>query len=286
MPTHVLIRAALVTTALLVACGDDGPAGPGGAAGSGGGSTFPSVTSLTEPGPFVTQNPQGDAEGPNCTVHRPAILGENGLKHPVIIWGMGTGGFNLYQPAFDLWASNGFIVVGGLLGNGQGSGEEMLGCLDYICRQYAPNVDCRAGASGHSQGGGGALMAGRDPRVIVTAPVQPYIQQGFGGYDQASIDQQVGPMLLLSGTADNIATPSGNQQPVFDRTNVPVFWANKVGEDHVSVGTDGLISYRSEILAWFRIHLMDDDTFRPMFYGANCELCGDSTWMVKRDGIQ
>jgi hypothetical protein len=155
-----------------------------------------------------------------------------------------------------------------------------------VCEHYAPNVDCRAGASGHSQGGGGAIMAGQDPRVIVTAPVEPYIMQGFGGYDQASIDKQVGPMLLLSGTADNIAVPSVNQQPVFDGTNVPVFWANKVGEDHISVGTDGLISFRSEILAWFRIHLMGDDTFRPMFYGPDFELSGDTTWMIQRKGIQ
>jgi hypothetical protein len=237
-------------------------------------------------GPFATKNPNGDPEGPDCTVHRPATLGENGLKHPVIVWGMGTGGFNFYQPAFELWASNGFIVVAGLLGNGQGSGQEMLGCLTYICEHYAPNVDCRAGTTGHSQGGGGAIMAGQDPRVIVTAPVEPYIQQGFGGFDTASINKQVGPMLLMSGTLDNIAVPAMHQQPVFDTTNVPVFWANSVGEDHVSVGTDGLISFRSIILAWFRIHLMGDNTFRPMFYGPSCDLCGDTTWMVQRKGIQ
>lgn len=317
--TVLAVLAVLALSSVLCACGDDGrevaggvggtggtggDAGIGGVGGTGGtggdagtgavsgtggtgGTGFPSVTSVTMPGPFATKNPNGDAEGPGCTVHRPATLGEGGLKHPVIVWGMGTGGFNFYQPAFELWASHGFIVVGDIQGNGQGDGVEMLGCLDHVCATYAPHVDCRAGTTGHSQGGGGAIMAGRDPRVVVTAPVQPYIQQGFGGFDQASIDQQTGPMLLLSGTLDNIATPAVHQQPVFDGTNVPVLWANRVGEDHVSVGTDGLESYRSEILAWFRIHLLGDDTFRPMFYGASCELCSDTTnWMVQRKGVQ
>jgi hypothetical protein len=218
-------------------------------------------------------------------VHRPATLGENGLRHPVIIWGMGTGGFNTYQGAFDLWASNGFIVAAALLGDGQGDGAEMIACLDYVCEHYAPDVDCRAGASGHSQGGGGAIMAGRDPRVITTAPVQPYIAQGFGGFDQASITAQVGPMLLLSGGADVIAVPADHQEPVFTTTNVPVFWGTLIEGDHVTTGIDGIASYREVVLAWWRIQLMGDDTFRDMFYGPDCGLCTDDAWIVMRDGI-
>jgi hypothetical protein len=282
------------------ASGNDGASGTSGNAANDGGSTldgsdpnhqrdagpqFPAVTDLSAKGPFETTGANGTAEGPNCSVHRPATLGEGGLRHPVIIWGMGTGGFNLYQPAFELWASHGFVVAAGLLGNGQGSGVEMLGCLDYVCEHYAPHVDCRAGASGHSQGGGGAIMAAQDPRVITTAPVQPYIQQGFGGFDQASIPKQTGPMLLLSGTLDTVAAPDTNQKPVFDGTNVPVFWGSSVGTDHVAPGTDGLIAYREAMLAWFRIQLMGDDSFRGMFYGASCTLCSDSKWKVMRKGL-
>jgi hypothetical protein len=219
-------------------------------------------------------------------VHRPATLGEGGVRHPVVIWGMGTGGFNTYQESFDRWASHGFIVAAALLGDGQGDGVEMLACLDYVCEQYAANVDCRAGATGHSQGGGGALMAGQDARVITTAPVQPYVQQDFGGFDQASFTRQVGPMLLLSGTDDVLATPADHQQPVFDATNVPVVWANLVGGDHVITGIDGAASYRDVQLAWFRLQLMDDEDFRGMFYGPDCELCRDSAWQVQRKGVQ
>ncbi len=253
---------------------------------SGGSTGFPPISDSTKNGPFPTNNPRGEAGGPNCSIHRPATLGENGLRHPVIIWGMGTGGFNTYQAAFDLWASNGFIVAAALQGDGQGSGVEMLGCLDYVCTEYAPNIDCsRVGASGHSQGGGGALMVGQDPRLLATAPVQPYIGQGFGGFDQASLTKQVGPMLLLSGTADTIAAPAQHQQPVFETTNVPVFWANLVRGDHVAEGFNGIAGYRVMVLEWFALHLMGDKAFRARFYGPSCTYCSDTKWMVQREGI-
>jgi hypothetical protein len=245
---------------------------------------FPPTGAPGEPGPFATQGSMGSAEGPSCVIHRPAKLGEAGRRHPVILWGMGTGGFNTYAPSFELWASNGFVVAAALLGNGQGDGSEMLACLDYVCETYGADLDCeRTGATGHSQGGGGAIMTGRDARVIATAPIQPYTQQGFGGFDRASIEQQHGPMLLLSGTNDTIAAPAANQQPVFDRVNQPVVWANLIGGDHVVTGVDGAASYREIVLAWFRLQLMDDDAFRPTFYDS-CTLCSDPAWMVqKRD---
>ena len=224
---------------------------------------------------------------PDLTVLRPATLGEKGLRHPVIIWGMGTGGFNTYQAAFDLWASHGFVVAAALQGNGQGSGAEMLGCLEFVCSEYAPNIDCtRVGASGHSQGGGGAIMTGQDKRVISTAPVQPYIQQGFGGFDQASIPKQTGAMLLLSGTADTIAVPAQNQQPVFETTNVPVFWGNLVDGNHVTEGINGIAGYRAIVLEWFGLQLMGDATQRSKFFGSNCTYCGDNKWMVQRKDIK
>ena len=38
--------------------------------------------------------------------------------------------------------------------------------------------------------------------------------------------------------------------------------------------------------AWFRLHLMGDESARGLFYGASCGLCGDATWTVQRKGIQ
>jgi hypothetical protein len=275
------------STAGAIAAAGNAAAGTGGASGSTA-SLFPVVKDLSMNGPFAfTQQ----AEGPDCTIWRPTNLGEGGVRHPVIIWGNGTGGpIFVYAAAFEYWASHGFIVAGANVSDGQGDGVEMLACLDYLHQQdvtdgspYKGKVDRNhTGASGHSQGGGGALMAGRDPRLTATAPLMPYIAQGFGGFDRASISDQKGAMLLLSGTADTIAPPAMHQQPVFEMTNVPVVWANLMGGDHVAVSLNGLETYREIMLAWYRLQLMGDESFRDRFYGAKCGVCMDGMWSVQR----
>jgi hypothetical protein len=37
--------------------------------------------------------------------------------------------------------------------------------------------------------------------------------------------------------------------------------------------------------AWFRLHLMCDESARPLFYGASCTLCSDAKWTVQRKSI-
>ena len=218
------------------------------------------------------------AEGPSCTVFRPATLGAGGVRHPVIVWGNGTTAVvALYKGAFELWAANGFIVAAANASNGQGSGKPLVDCLDYVLAHYKEHACARAAATGHSQGGGGALMAGRDPRVLVTAPLQPYIQQGYGGFDQASITKQTGPMLLLSGEKDDNAVPAVHQKPVFEKTNVPVVWATLLGGDHYSPAIGGVADYRDVMLAWFRLHLMGDASQKMMFE--------PSKWSVQKKGL-
>jgi hypothetical protein len=253
---------------------------------------FPAVSDFSKVGPFTVA--PAETAGPACTIVRPATLGENGVKHPVIAWGNGTGGFPaVYNWILSHWASHGFIVAAANT-NSAGTGNEMVACLDWVEQQnavagspYAGKVAIgRAGASGHSQGGGGTLMAGRDPRILATAPVMPYIQQGFGGFDQASIKQQKGNMLLLSALGDTIAAPAQNQEPVFSDTNVPVFWGTLASGNHVTFSLGGNPGYLAPTTAWFRLHLMCDDSAKPMFYGPTCTVCADTTnWTVQRKGL-
>jgi hypothetical protein len=253
---------------------------------------FPAVSDFSKAGPYPAA--PAEAAGANCTIFRPTTLGENGVKHPVIAWGNGTGGLvGVYTWILSHWASHGFIIAAANTGSA-GTGNEMIGCLDWVEQQnsvtgsiYQGKVAMsRAGASGHSQGGGGTLMAGRDARILATAPVMPYIQQGFGGFDQASITQQKGIMLLLSALGDTIASPAQNQAPVFMTTNVPVFWGTLASGNHVTFSLGGNPGYLAPTTAWFRLHLMCDDSARPMFYGTSCTLCSDSmNWTVQRKGI-
>ena len=273
-----------------------GAAGTGdtpGTGGSGGGG-FPSVTDFAAPGPFAVTQTSG---GPECTIHRPADAALGGpnknLKHPVITWGNGTGATpSVYAAVLRHWASHGFIVTAANSTN-TGDAVEMIACLEWILEQntvagpYMGRVDTsKIGASGHSQGGGGTLMTGRDVRITATAPLQPYILGGLGGFQTSSIAQQKGPMFLMSGSNDTIATPGPNQQPVFDGTNVPVFWGTLQGATHTGTAIGNIGGYRGPATAWFRLHLMGDESARGWFYGTACRLCGDTTWQVQRKGIQ
>lgn len=249
--------------------------------------TFPPVTDFAARGPFDTRVDVSDAR---CKVFRPTTLGAGGVKHPVILWGNGTLGFPaVYTGILDHWASHGFVVAAANTSNA-GTGEEMLACLEWVLAEnaragspYFGKVDvAHVGASGHSQGGGGAIMVGRDPRVVATAPLMPYTL-GLG-HDATSQSQQHGPMLLLSGGNDSIAPAPKNQAPVFAATNVPVFWGTLETADHVrGLGDTG--KFRGPLIAWFRLELMGDENARAMFYGPTCTLCVDRTWTVQRRGI-
>lgn len=224
---------------------------------------FPSVNSFANRGPFATtQAGQG-----TCTIHSPTQLGQNGVTHPVIIWGNGTGASPAtYSALLSHWASHGFIVAAANTSNA-GNGTAMLACLTTMTNnnnnaasRFFRRVDVNlVGASGHSQGGGGTIMAGRDPRVDTTAPVQPFINLGLGGFQRTSIDEQQpgSSMLLLSGGSDGIASRSGNQQPVFNDVNVPVTWLTRNGANHFEAVGDGG-DFREVTTAHFRCELMAD----------------------------
>jgi|SRR5579859_5023737 len=258
--------------------------------------TFPAVSDFGAAGPFKTAKDDATTMaslGPAaCTVYRPATLGTGGLLHPVVIWGNGTGTPTeiVYEWLFDQWASHGFIVAAANTPNA-GTGAEMLACLAWVEGQnaaagspYEGHVAVgRYGASGHSQGGGGAIMTGRDPRIVVTVPFMAYTH-GLG-YDAAAGSEQHGPMLLMSGGADTIAPPAANQQPVFEASNVPTFWGTLAGADHVTFALGGEKGYLAPSTAWLRLHLMCDESARPMFYGSSCTLCADPSWTVQKKAI-
>lgn len=233
---------------------------------------FPAAVDFAAPGPFATV---GHQEGPGCTIFRPTVLGEAGRKHPVILWGNGTGS----QPAnyaglLSHWAKQGFVVAAANTGQA-GSGQDMLNCLTWLANSpYASKLDlAHVGAAGHSQGGRGAIMAGRDPRVAVTAPFMP-----AGGRGEAPPAK---PMLLLSGAADTMAPPQTQQRPLFEQASGPVFWAIFDDAGHMAPGGDGG-PYRAISTAWFRWRLMGDAAAARWFEGDACTVCTTPGWRVQR----
>lgn len=274
------LAAALLVSTSVLASNPTPPTNPGD-------GSFPPVSDFSRSGSFSTTN---NNEGPDCTIYRPRTLGEEGRRHPIILWGNGTGGSpTTYRGLLDHWASHGFVVAAARTSNA-GSGQEMIACLNYLVEQngrstgtYAGRLDLnKVGSSGHSQGGGGAIMAGRDSRITATAPFQPYVL-GLG-HVTSSQRQQNGPMFLMTGSSDTLAGPTLNGRPVFNNANVPVFWGNLSRAGHfVPTGDAG--DYRGPSTAWYRYHLMNDGNAESLFYGSRCGLCTDRNWEVQRKGI-
>ncbi|RFA30597.1 alpha/beta hydrolase [Alkalilimnicola ehrlichii] len=245
---------------------------------------FPKSNDFAAVGPFATTLV---SEGPDCEIYRPETLGKQGLRHPVILWGNGTGASpSTYEGLLDHLASHGFVVAAAQTSNA-GTGQEMIACLDYLARQneadwgsytYLLDIE-RIATVGHSQGGGGAIMAGTDERVLTTISIQPYIR-GLSHIENAQTAQN-GPMLLFSGSSDIIASPTKNQRPLYDSANVPVFWATLRGAGHFEPTGDAA-GFRGPLTAWLRYYLMDDQMARHVFKGNNCGLCQETTWAVDR----
>src|SRR5262245_40047859 len=107
--------------------GADMMAGTGGAAPMGG--TLPPVMSTAEDGPFdVTVDEDG---GANSWVFHPTTMGENGLKHPIFVWGTGaTSVPSQYMDHFTRMASHGFVIISP--NNPSVTAQALKASLDWI----------------------------------------------------------------------------------------------------------------------------------------------------------
>lgn len=223
--------------------------------------------------------------GLHCRVFHPVNMTDG--RHPLVVWGNGTHASPAsYRDLLEHWASHGFVVAAAMAPNA-GRGVEMRQCMTALLDEnirsgsvFLNKIDpSRIGVAGHSQGGGGALMLGRDLRVTTTIAIQPYIL-GLGHNLSASAHQN-GPVLLLSGADDLTSSPETNQQPVFEQANVPVTWLTLRGATHMApMSTGG--SYRGPMTAWLRWHLLGDKQAARLFEGDNCVLCLDERWTVRR----
>ncbi|MCE7001231.1 acetylxylan esterase [Kibdelosporangium philippinense] len=241
----------------------------------------PSAVDWAAPGPHAVTS---EATATH-TIYRPSPLTQ---RHPVIIWGNGTGAApSLYAGLLQHWASYGFIVAAANTPN-SGSGKEMLAGITYLTAEdsrpgslYFGHVDLnRIGASGHSQGGGGAIAAGADPRIRTTVPIQP---GPLGG-----IEALHSPMFILSGQLDVVVLPLLLVLPRYNAaTHIPAVYGELAGATHTTpTGNGG--GYRGATTAWFRLWLADDPQARSEFLGSDttCGLCTSPAWSdVRRNPL-
>jgi hypothetical protein len=217
------------------------------------------------------------------TIFSPEPL-EASCPHPIVAWGNGTGvtGADIYAFFNENAASWGVVVIAAHDSN-TGSGGYHTKGLDYLLAEnkkagsrYNGKLSPRAGVSGHSQGGAGALRAITHPNVKAFVPV------GMSGRPLPTT-----AFLCLTGTADIASVPPGCKSATEAATS-PAFTAIWQGGDHVTTetlagyitGNPGTIQMMRLYAAWFRCFLGDDPVACKMFEGGrdNCGICKDQGW--------
>ena len=236
---------------------------------------FPSVNGdWMDPGPYSVSVRAESV----TTFYYPSDITTNPLRHPVIIWGNGTGATtSVYDGMLRHWATEGFIVAAANTTQSN-SGSEMLAGIDRLTTLNADSTSpfygkvdlTRIGASGHSQGGAGAINASADPRVDTTVPMAPG--------PLASSSRLHGPTLFLAGQLDTIVYPSWVYAFYSAATQVPAEYTMLAGATHFTeIGSGG--NFAGISTAWFRFQLMGDEQARSKFFGPNCGICSGNTWL-------
>jgi len=202
--------------------------------------------------------------------------------HPIITWGNGTFAVPyVYGALLDYFASWGFVVIAST-STMTGSGEEMLEGIDWLIDENSReesiffgklDID-NIGATGHSQGGGGAINAGTDPRVTCTAPIEPI---------PGDVENLQGPMFLMGGALDTFVPVSRIMSSIYDLSPVPTIFGVAGCANHFTALGDGGV-FRGYLTAWFCAELMGHEYAQDVFYGS-CEICNNNNWTVYRKNL-
>ncbi len=257
---------------------------------------------------------------PDHTVYRPADLRAVRGRLPVVLFGNGgcmTGG-NLFEPLLREVASHGYIVFApGVLGVSGGAGfaaagrvqnrtEQMFVALDWVLAENARHdsvlhrrIDTRAVAvMGQSCGGLQALEAAKDPRVHAVVILNSGIIRGalanpdgstrvpaYLPASEADLQKLHTPVVYLIGGPTDIAYKNAELDfAAIER--VPLFNANfPVGHGGTWREPRGGEMARPAI-AWLDWQLKGDRRAGAMFVGADCGLCRDSRWTVKKKNLR
>lgn len=241
----------------------DGTTGGGG----GGGGTLPPVTSVETNGPFAVTITQSTGPTRAGWLVRPTNLGQNGLRHPVFVWGPGAGATpSSYQDHLTRIASHGFVVYSEV---STSTGSEIRAALDWLIAENSRSASVlyqkldlnNFGAGGHSRGSISTFAAATHPALKTT------IHVAGGSFDGNGPRNLRNPAAYICGENDTSAT--SNCRRDYTNTTVPVFFTVMDNVGHIDAARAGLPA----IVGWLRWHLGEETERRSMFLGAGCYFC-------------
>jgi hypothetical protein len=236
------------------------------------------VTSVDDPGPFQTTRDLATGPKGATGLFRPSELGENGVLHPIFIWGCGGGADpSSYATELDRIASHGFVVLAEVSNIGD-DGAPLIAAIDWIVAEneradsiFHHTLDTsKIGLGGHSIGSVNSFIAAPDPRLTTTIhvaggslddvndPNSP--TTGMGGAHLTH------PAAFICSENDVFGNVEKTEQD-YAKTQVPVFFTIMSGAEHVGATAVGLPA----IVAWLRWQLAGEQDRRGMFLDAQGE---------------
>jgi hypothetical protein len=133
---------------------------------------------------------------------------------------------------------------------------------------------------GYSLGGLGTFKIAGDARLKTTVHIS-------GGTGDSAVANLKTPAAFFCGDSGGDGMLVGdlarsNCDTDFKAATVPVFYGNFIGGSHLGVITSPYMErIRVAVTGWLRWRLMNDQTLKSMFVGADCTMCKDSNWTVR-----
>lgn len=243
---------------------------------------------------------------PRFEVRRPTDLSAFPVRDrlPVLVWGNGGCSLNvgLAGGFLSTIASHGFLVVTTFGPEGvtrQATPQDLTAALDWAIaentRAGSPlrgRIDVENVAMmGTSCGGYIALPAAADPRVDTLGEWSAGAGSMEAGLplrthmpDMAALKLLHGPALYINGgDADHLTPYSWANFEWLE--HVPVFYGSRHDGGHSGTfGHPGGGEYANIAVDWLKWQLKGDATAGKTFSGADCGLCADRNWVVRRKG--
>ncbi len=229
--------------------------------------SLPPVQDVTAPGPYAVSIDQTAGPGNDGWLVYPTNAGQNGVNHPILVWGPGAGSDPAdYEDMLRQWASHGFVVYSEVSSS---SGDYMVDALDWLEDQnsspssplYQDLDTSEIAFGGHSRGSIGTFDVATEPRLTTT------IHVAGGSFDGNGPNNLRKPTLYVGGDED-FAT--ANMERDYTNTDVPVWFNILDNTDHILATRNG----QHIITAWLRWHLADEQFRRTEdFLSNDCTFC-------------
>lgn len=256
---------------------------------------------------------------PEHVIYRPTDLGRLGTrKLGVLVWGNGGCSDDGASARLHLAeiASRGYVVIapGAVLSGpgapprAQAAAPAPLG-IKTTAAQVAAGIDwalaenARAGSplyrridpamvavSGHSCGGLQALQIAPDPRIkAVIIHNSGIFKDGSNPIrgitmDKSALKQLHTPILYVMGGPTDVAWPNGNDD--FDKIDTVPAMIVSLDVGHGGTFHDPNGGRVTPVaVAWLDWQLRHDSKAGRWFRGADCGLCTDKAWTVRKKGI-